>query len=253
MMYLGVAVSLLKLTGWLTGGGLLVTFFTDENVHSLVRRFNVQRVKKVSKFNIENEHCTIVGLTQHGKTHGLIKTLDCMNEPILFFNTNDTPLKGSKSKWIEANGSHTIEQILYALHKGYKVNFVPSDDVEKMEKQLKGITDSIYKEGRFSFRFAIDEVHLFKKEGKQALIRLASTGLGKGYKCLFITQRPAMIDNTLYTQSTKHIIFALGLNDKSYLKQNGFPVDEIIEKTGNEKYIFCEFNQKEVKGAFMIE
>lgn len=254
MMFLAGAVSLLKLTLGCTVGGLLVTMASDKDIHSLVGGMKLRMVKKVRKFDIGNEHGTVLGLTQHGKTYGMIKTLDSMKEPILFFNTNHTPLKGVKDKWYDATGGHDTNQIIYALKEGYKVNFLPSDDVDGMEKQLKAITDEIYKQGRsFSFRFVIDEVHLFRNEGKKALIRLASTGLGRGYKCIFISQRPAMIDNTLLTQSTKHIIFAIGLNDASYLKTNGFPSEEIMKRTAQEKYIFVEFDQKTVKGGFMID
>jgi hypothetical protein len=214
---------------------------------------SIKVVKKVKGFNIENEHCTVLGLTQHGKSYGMIVTLDNMNEPILFFNTNETPLKDTKKKWYDANSSHDINQIIYALRQGYKVNYIPSSDLEHQEKELKILTDAIYREGRgFHFRYVIDEVHLFKGEGKKALIRLASTGLGRGYACIFCSQRPAMIDNTLLTQSTKHIVFAIGLNDASYLKANGFPSEEIMSRTKQEKYVFVEFNQKEVKGPFMI-
>jgi hypothetical protein len=44
----------------------------------------------------------------------------------------------------------------------------------------------------------------------------------------------------------------LGKLDESYLKTNGFPVDEIIARTGNEKYNFVEFDQKQITGAFRI-
>lgn len=247
------AVSLLKLSLWCTSGGLLVTLCNDKDIQKFVKKVGLKMVKKVKRFDIGNEHGTVLGLTQHGKTYGTIKTLDSMNEAILFFNTNDTPLKGTKSKWYDAHGGHDVNQIIYALKQGYKINFVPSDDPEKMEKQLKGLTDAIYMQGRgLHFRFVIDEVHLFNKEGKKALIRLATTGLGRGYKCIFISQRPAMIDNTLLTQSTKHIVYAIGLNDASYLKTNGFPSEEIMQKTGQEKYIFVEFDQKNVKGGFTI-
>ncbi|MDP4170147.1 MAG: hypothetical protein Q8906_06010 [Bacillota bacterium] len=255
MMYLAGAVSLLKLCLWCTGGGLAVTLLNDKDIHRLVKKVGVKMVKRVKKFDIEYlEHTTVLGLTQHGKTYGLIKTMDTMKGAILFFNTNDTPLKGVKSKWYDAHGGHDLNQIIYALRQGYKINFVPSDDNIKAEKQLKAITEAVYNEGRgkLKFRFAIDEVHLFKKEGKTALIRLASTALGRGIVCIFISQRPAMIDNTLLTQSTKHILFAIGLNDASYLKSNGFPSDEIMQKTGQEKYIFVEFDQKEVKGPYKI-
>lgn len=253
MMFLGAAVSLLKLCAWCTGGGLAVTLLNDKDIKRFIKKVGDRMVKRVKKFDIGNEHATILGLTQHGKTYGTIKTLDCMKDAILFFNTNHTPLKGSKSKWYDAHGGHDINQIIYALKQGYKINFLPSDDLEGMEKQLAAITNGIYSMGRnFSFRFVIDEVHLFKSEGKKALIRLATTGLGRGYKCIFISQRPAMIDNTLLTQSTKHVLFAIGLNDASYLKSNGFPSEEIMQRTGQEKYIFVEFDQKIVKGGFTI-
>lgn len=252
MLYLAGAIYLLKITSICTGVGFVSTLLLDKDIHKIIGGLKLKKVTKVKGYHIENEHCTILGKTQYGKTFGLIQTLDKMKESILFFNTNDTSLKGSKSNWIEGNGAHSLDQIIYGLKNGYKINFIPSDDMDKMEKQLKAITDEIYKQGRFSFRFAVDEVHLFKKEGKQALIRLASTGLGKGYKCMFITQRPAMCDNSLFTQSNKHIIFALGLNDYSYLKGHGFPSEKIVEMINNEKYRFCEFDQTELKGAFMI-
>jgi hypothetical protein len=251
-MFLGAAVSLLKLAAYCAGGGLAVTLLHDKDIHRIIKKVG-ERMKKVKKFTIGNEHCTVLGLTQHGKTYALIKTLDSLKEPILFFNTNHTPLKGIHSKWYDAHGGHDINQILYALKEGYKINFLPCDDWEGTEKQLYAITNGIYSMGRnFPFRFAIDEVHLFKADGKKALIRLATTGLGRGYKCIFISQRPAMIDNTLLTQSTKHIIFAIGLNDASYLKTNGFPSEEIMNRTKQEKYMFVEFDQKNINGPFII-
>lgn len=257
MVYMGGAIYLLKIALGCTVAGLLVTVSNDEDVHNIIRKVakKLTGIKRVKKFNVGNEHCTIVGLTQHGKTYATIKTLQQMKEPIFFFNTNHTPgLDG----WVEAGGHNDIEQIIWALENGHKVNFLPSEDIDQAGKQLKAFVDHVYKMGRgaIKFRLVVDEVHLFwqvkSQEGKQANIRLATTALGRGIPCMWLSQRPAMVDNTLYTQSTKHIVFALGMNDKSYLKNNGFPVDEIVEKTGNEKYIFVEFDQKEVKGPFTI-
>ena len=257
MEFLSGAVAILKLTFWCTSGGLAITIANDKHVQGLVKKLRRGR-KLVKKFIIEdNEHATVIGLTQHGKTYGTIKTLELTEGPILFFNTNHTP--GLSSKWVEANGGNTVDQIIYALQNGYKVNYLPSDDIIKAGKQLKAIVDSVYNLGRgaLRFRFVIDEVHLFwlakSQEGKESNLRLATTSLGRGISCVWLSQRPAMVDNTIYTQSTKHIIFALGKLDESYLKGNGFPVDEIKEKTKNEKYYFVEFDQKEVKGPFKID
>jgi hypothetical protein len=255
-MFLSGAAALLKLTLWCTCGGLGVTMANDPHIHLLFKKW--RRLKMVKKFNLEeNEHATVIGLTQHGKTYGTIKTLEALPGPILFFNTNHTP--GINPTWVEANGGNTVEQIIYALQNGYKVNYLPSDDIIKAGKQLKAIVDSVYNLGRgaLKFRFVIDEVHLFwiakSQEGKEANLKLATTSLGRGISCVWLSQRPAMVDNTLYTQSTKHIIFALGKLDESYLKGNGFPVEEIKEKTKNEKYYFVEFDQKEIKGPFKID
>lgn len=209
---------------------------------------------KVNGFTLGNEHITVLGLTQHGKTYATEKTLQAAKEPVLFFNSQHTKVGRG---WIDAHGGNTIEQIIGALQKGRKVNFLPADEsLDKMSVQLAAITDEIYKLGKFNFRFAVDEVQLFdmakNKKGKIALERLATTGLGRGFKMLFLSQRPAKVSNTLLTQSTRHIVFALGMNDVSYLKSNGFPVEEITSRTKNEKYQFVEFNQKEVTGPFNV-
>lgn len=257
MMYLTGAISLLKLMLWCTVGGTMVTAATDKDIHKLIGRVNWKLTKKVKTFHLGNEHATILGTTQFGKTYATIKTLDQLNEPVLFFNTNHTSLKDTKGKWVEGGGKHTVAQIIYCLEKGYKINYLPSLDMKGMAKQLKAITEGIYQHGKLSFRFAVDEVHLFKmmkdgKEGQESLNKLATTGLGKGYKMVFITQRPAMIDNILYTQSTKHILFTVGKLDESYLKENGFPVEEITKKLNRQKYHFVEFDQLNLEGPFMI-
>ena len=247
---------IIKMVGAYTVSGLALTFFSDKHVLVGLKKIGVRflKPKKVKGFTWLKEHCTIIGLTQHGKTYATIKTLEMMNEPIIFFNTQHTTVgKG----WVEATGANSTEQIIYAATKGHKINFLPADEsIDKMSKQLAAITDELYKQGRMNVRFVIDEVHLFwmckDQAGKNALLRLATTGLGRGFICGFLSQRPAKVDNTLYTQSTKHIIFALGKLDVSYLKNNGFPVDEIIAKTGNEKYVFVEFDQKNITGPFMV-
>lgn len=211
-------------------------------------------VIKVPGFEINNEHGVVVGLTQHGKTYATIKTLQTLKESVLFFNTQHTQVGPG---WMDANANNTPEQIFKALEKGRKINYLPQDDdLEKMSKELKVLTDQAYKMGRFQFRFAVDEVHLFwmtkDNGGKNALIRLATTGLGRGFKMIFLSQRGAKIDNTLYTQSTKHVYFALGDNDYSYLKNNGFPADAIKERVQGEKYIFVEYDLKNISAPKMI-
>lgn len=229
----------------------------DKDIHSLffLIKKGVVGMKKVKRFEIGNEHVTVIGLTQHGKTYGTVKTLEKTDEAILFFNTNHSHVG---SGWIEGTGKNTPEQMIHALKKGYKVNFLPSDDsIDKMSRQLDGIVNCLYLEGKLNCRIVIDEVHLFKmsddKKGHKSLLRLATTGLGRGFKCVFISQRGAMVDNTIYTQSTKHIMYALGKADYKYIKELGFPSDEIERKVNGEKYNFVEFDQKTVSEVKRID
>lgn len=255
MMYLGGAIYLLKLTLGCTVAGLTVTLLHDDDVWKVARKVKgAFRNVNTKQFTLGNEHATVIGLTQHGKTYATVKTLKQLNGGVLFFNTQHSKVG---SGWVEANGSHSPEQIIDAVKKGYKLNFLPSEKgLDYMSVELGAITNKIFEEGQLDFYFAIDEVHLFKlakdKNGHNALIRLATTGLGRGFKCIFLSQRPAMVDNTLYTQSTKHIIFALGKPDYNYMKNLGFPVEDIESRVQGEKYKFIEFDQKEVKGAYKI-
>jgi hypothetical protein len=258
LMFLGGAVSLLKLTTWCTVGGLAVTMARDEDIKKLVKKAGFKTMTKtVNGFDLRNEHTVVIGATQYGKTYATIKTLERLNEPVLFFNTNHVTEDLGKI-WKLARPQNTSRQLIHALQNGDKVNFMPDEDIIKAGKQLKNIVDMVYQEGRgkVKFRFAIDEVHLFKllksQEGQSALMRLATTSLGRGIPCIWISQRPALVDNTLYTQATKHIIFTVGKMDEAYMREAKFPMDEIRAKTNGQKYLFTEFDQMEVKGAFKV-
>jgi hypothetical protein len=255
-VFLGAITAFLKLALGCGVAAAAVTIACDEDTHKFVKWLGGGKVKKVKEFDIGNEHTTTIGLTQYGKTYGTIVTMEKMKKPVLFFNTQHTPV--FSKDWVEADGGNTIEQVIYALEKGHKVNFLPSEKgLDHMSRQLKGLTDKLYELGKLDFYFAVDEVHLFKlakdKGGHNSLIRLATTGLGRGFKMIFISQRGASVDNTLYTQSTKHIMFALGKADYKYLDGLGFPTEEIENRVGGEKYKFIEFDQKSVSEVKMIE
>jgi hypothetical protein len=225
----------------------------DEDVQKLGKKvFKIGAVKKIKRFPLDNEHTTVLGITRHGKTYATVKTLEQETGAVFFWNVQEEKVKG----FIKADKSNNIEQLSNALKSGKKINYVPSGDMELDSKIFGLIVEEFYKKN-VSCKMVIDEVHLFDmtkdKGGKMACRRLATTGLRRNLPCVFISQRPALIDNTLVTQSTQHILFALGDNDTNYLKNMGLPVEKIKEATGQEKYRFCVYDLKEVKGAFMIE
>lgn len=239
------------------GSGAMVSFqivsdFLQSETWKKIQERRGLRVKKIKAFPFGNEHTTVLGITQHGKTYATMQTLEKLNESVFFFNPQD---ERTPNNFIYADGNNSFDEIKNALIAGKKINYVPSDDLTKASKELEHIVNKIYAIGSLKVRFCVDEVHLLSydksKRGLKACQRIATTGLKRGIKGVWITQRGALLDNTLLNQSTRHFLFALGNQDLNYLKTNGFPSEE-IKALASEKYRFVEYDQKEVKGAYMI-
>lgn len=251
MLIFAQAIAFLKLV---SAGAVLtmgVQLACDEDVQKLVKRVRVKRMSKIKAFPLNDEHTCLFGITRHGKTYATVKTLEREKGAVFFWNVQEESVKG----FIRADKTNSKEQIYNALKSGKKINYVPSGDGDIDSKIFGALIDGMIIEG-VKCRVVIDEVHLFgmtkDKSGLNASKKLATIGLRRGLPCVFISQRPALMDNTLVTQSTQHILFALGDQDTNYLKGMGLPVEIIKEKTRQEKYRFCIYDLKEVKGAYII-
>lgn len=258
MMGLGIFSSFIafgKLVTWGAGATICTQILIDMKKSGAFEKIGkaVKRVEKVKGFSIGEEHCTVMGMTQYGKTYATIKTLENLKEGVLFINPQLT--KTPKS-FIKADRNNTPGDIWRAVRMGQKVDYHTHDDLESISKEVGLLISRLYEIGKLDCRIALDECHLLSlskdKSGLNAGKRLASTGLSRGFKTIFISQRPATVDNSFYTQSTKHIMFNLGINDYDYLSRLGFPAEEIKSKVGGQKYKFVEFDQMEVKGAYQI-
>lgn len=212
-----------------------------------------RRVKTVKSFTLDDVHTCVMGRTQNGKTYGTIRSLLHVKEGVFFYNTNHTTCPAG---WTKATNKNTLPQIVGLLKKGKKINYMPSGDLEQMSKELALITEHFFKCTPFNIRYAIDETHLFSstkdKSGLNAMVRVVTTGLSKGMKGVWITQRPANMNNNLLTQSDVHVMFKLGDADLNYLKNFGLPTETIYKTINNQKYVFCEYDGANVTGGFKI-
>jgi DNA helicase HerA-like ATPase len=199
-------------------------------------------------------HTSVLARTREGKTYATIKSLEAQKEPVLFFNTQ---LEAYSKRFLTADQSYGLDQITEALHEGFKINFMPSDKPDRAAAEFDLIVDELYTwkrhyPGMPPIYFVIDEVHLLQrnKDARNQLIRLASTGLKWGIRCIFISQRPAMVDNTLLTQSTFYVLFATGL-ESGWFKRYNMPYDDIQSKL-QKKYQYVTFDMREVRGAYKV-
>jgi hypothetical protein len=211
---------------------------------------NIQETESI--FSSHKEHTTVLGITRHGKTFAAIHSLARMKDEAVFFYNTQHEKVPSGFTTVDPR-QHEWEQVEHLLQKNRKINWIAATKIENMHKEIIFIVDKLYNEEVRNVRLVIDEVHLFKKAALQEIQRVATTGLRWGIRGVFISQRPAKVDNTLYTQSTNHVIFALGNSDYKYLKEQGFPSEEIQAAVNGEPYLFVTFNQKEVSSVKTIK
>jgi DNA helicase HerA-like ATPase len=190
-------------------------------------------------------HCTVIGKTGSGKTYATRKSLEKVKGGVLFFNT----MLGDMPGFVQAGKENTWEQIGAILAKGGKVNYMPGLDRELRNKELSHLVKKLYESGK-NVIFAVDEVHLYDRTATNSLVEIATTGRHFGIKGVFISQRPANVDNTLMTQSEQFVIFKLNM-EQGYFDRYKMPGEEIMEriKAGGQ-YAYVTYDWESLKGAY---
>jgi hypothetical protein len=167
----------------------------------------------------------------------------------LFYNTQlEDDLPGYRE--INPDGV-TWGQVVKLLKRGEKLNLLPPTYPEKKEKLLAGIVQRLFDSGFTKINpmyLAVDEVHLYdEKTVLPELIRVATGGMKFGIRGVWISQRPALIPNTLMTQSVRMLMFPCNM-ETQYFKRYGIPYDEIEQeliKNGEFSYVSYDFRNIE--------
>ena len=201
-----------------------------------------------------NSHIFISGQTQSGKTFFASRALKELKRPVLFFNIQDEPLNGFMTVYVDKINT---DQLLEALKYGEKVDlrFPPNYRLGKINMiigyLLTQLSDAGFNKDKPVY-VAIDECHTLAGDGLEAAIQLATRGLSRGVRGVFITQRPALADKTLYTQSTEHYMFYLSPSESQYFKNKGFEFEkcqELWAKHGQHSYVYYDGKDLIGKGA----
>jgi hypothetical protein len=207
------------------------------------------------------QHKVIIGMTGTGKTYTAFNTLKPVRQGVFFFNTMHVPtLRG----YTRAKGNADLDDIMDLIEGGGKVNFLPSTDLKNAGKQLIAIINGLYARRWEAFIFVIDEVHLYRQESLQAILRAITTGRNQGVEMVSVSQRLALVDNTIMSQSPEKVIFFLE-NETKYCENYGIPYSEIEQrikgadpgginpKTGKYEpsHAYCTYFMGRVEGAFI--
>jgi len=200
-----------------------------------------------------DKHSAAFGTTQEGKTYGITESLRATKSGVLFFDMKQEPVKG----YVRADKQDDIDSIIAVLDAGEKVNYTPSRGTRFAEVAalIEGILDVA-----LDVYIICDECHLAymnpdkqKRAAAAAYEELATTGLSKGRKGVFISQRPAIMPNTLMNLSDFHVYFR---NDElNYLKKymgEAEAIDMAARLQAGGQYSYVTRYRGEIEGAFKV-
>lgn len=196
-------------------------------------------------------HTCVIGVTGSGKTYGTVRSLQRVKEPVLFFNTKHD--ENIPKTFLVMTRENSYIQLKRALVRGRKINYLPSRDEKEREKELVNLIRFLFDSSGLPVYFVVDEVHLYgRRSAYYKLMEVATTGRSYGIRAVWMSQRPANIDNNLMSQSEKFIVFKCSLENQ-YLKRYGFPVEEMEDgfKKGG-KYSYLEFDLVDIKGPYKV-
>lgn len=192
-----------------------------------------------------NNHVFIAGITRSGKTYFAIHAAAELKAPVLFFNIQDEECPAPFITVYEDKTS--ITQLLNELHKGRKIDLRFGDmTFTQIGAIINFLIKNLMLEGyseQHPLYLIIDECQLLSGVALDAAIHAATRGLKRGIRCIFVTQRPALANKTLYTQSAEQYIFHCSAAEKEYLKSKGIDFDYAQtqwKKHGQYSYIFTD-------------
>jgi hypothetical protein len=193
--------------------------------------------------DIKGCHEFIAGTTQSGKTEVAKKRAERFKGGVLFFNPQRVPMPRD---FILINKFNDVKAIASLLDQGYKFNYLLDHRDTVAKKELDYITDYIFSnrvksDCEMPIKIVVDEAHVFLKNNQQSpVLNLATRGLRyKIYLCS-ITQRPALTNNTLFTQSELKIYGHIEEEDVKYFTGQGIPMQQVqdeIKKAGKYHFI----------------
>lgn len=205
------------------------------------------------------EGTVVVGITRSGKTFGALRSLSKQGRGVLFVNTNNSPVPRG---WTRASMGTDTQHMADELIGGGKIAYTP--DRRYRQQEVAALIAWLFDLSELSpldIYVAVDEVHLYSKAALNACIELATTGISHGLKPVWISQRPAMIHNTLITQATNLIAYDLSPAERRWLDQYRYPAQEIYDRLRavdppdypkTKSYGYIVYDGRQVQGAYKV-
>lgn len=200
---------------------------------------------KTSLITQGNNHVFICGITRSGKTYFAKEAARRLKAPVLFLNVQDENLG---APFQDFGPFDDPAQLRRQLGKGGKIDFRFWDlSGKQIQIVIAHLINTIMQQRDYSERkpvyIVIDEAQILSGPGLEAAISASTRGLSRGVRLISITQRPALVDKTIYTQAAEQYLFRLAPSEGQYLKNKGIDYDYCLstwEELGQYSYIFTD-------------
>ena len=182
-----------------------------------------------------DKHTFIAGATGSGKTYFASWCLEnaTVTPYSIFINTSDE-LSVKKHSDVSVTNYEELEDYLREHSKGV-INYTVGDDPDTILEQIEEIRMMCFTVGgilnqrkiRNYFTIFFDEVHLFAPKGGRysPVDNFFTRGRRNGVIAVGISQRPAVVSQTILTQSTYQIYFKFHTYEKSYFNRYGIDLE----------------------------
>ena len=200
---------------------------------------------KTSLISQGNNHVFICGITRSGKTYFAKEAARRLKSPVLFLNVQDEALG---APFQDFGPFDDPAQLRRQLQKGSKIDFRFWDlSGKQIQIVIASLINNIMQQRDFSERrpvyIVIDEAQILTGPGLDAAIAASTRGLARGVRLISISQRPALVDKTIYTQASEQYLFRLAPSEGQYLKNKGIDYDYCLktwEDLGQYSYIYTD-------------
>lgn len=187
----------------------------------------------------KNSYNTVIGASKSGKSY-LIKK-QCKGACLYF---NYIGERKDWSGWVEVDRKVSKKQVLNLLNKNFKVVFHCSRNEELRVKEILNLWNLTKSISKKNLTIIMDECHLWnEKELKKVLIEMATSGRHYCNSLVFATQRLALIDNAIPTQSENIFIFRLRF-EEGYFKDKGIDMKRLQKELKEKKYHFIKIDEQ---------
>lgn len=194
----------------------------------------------------QNNHIFICGLTRSGKTYFAKNATAQLPRPVIFFNVQNEQLP---SCFLTVTENDDLMQLEKHIKSGGKIDFrfTQKCALPQVMCIIGFIIRYFMNCGAYSqekpLYIVIDEAQLLSGEALKAAIDASTRGLSRGIRLICISQRPALVDKTIYTQAAEHYIFRLQPAEKQYMQNKGvdfWKLQEMWQKFGQYSYVYTD-------------